>query len=30
MGKKAYEDVGKTLDLAIPTLVAFIDQTWQG
>lgn len=30
MGKKAYQDVGKTLDLAIPTLVAFIDQTWQG
>lgn len=30
MGKKAYEDVGKTLDLAIPTLIAFIDQTWQG
>ncbi len=30
MGKKAYEEVGKTLDVAIPTLIAFIDQTWQG
>ncbi len=30
MGRKAYEETGKTLDLAIPTLVAFIDQTWQG
>lgn len=30
MGKKAYQEVGKTLDLAIPSLVAFIDQTWQG
>lgn len=30
MGRKAYEEVGKTLDLAIPTIIAFIDQTWQG
>jgi protein-tyrosine-phosphatase len=30
MGKKAYEEVGRTLDQAIPTLLAFIDQTWQG
>jgi hypothetical protein len=30
MGRKAYEETGKTLDQAIPTLVAFIDQTWQG
>jgi protein-tyrosine-phosphatase len=30
MGRKAYEEVGKTLDLALPTLIAFIDQTWQG
>ena len=30
MGRKAYEETAKTLDLAIPTLVAFIDQTWQG
>ena len=30
MGRKAYEDTAKTLDQAIPTLVAFIDQTWQG
>jgi protein-tyrosine phosphatase/ribose 5-phosphate isomerase B len=29
MGRKAYEDAAKTLDLAIPTLIAFIDQTWQ-
>ncbi|TAE88883.1 MAG: low molecular weight protein arginine phosphatase [Verrucomicrobia bacterium] len=30
MGKKAYAEVGKTLDVAIPSLIAFIDQTWQG
>ena len=30
MGRKAYEETGKTLDLAIPTIIAFIDQTWQG
>ena len=30
MGRKAYEQTGKTLDQAIPTLIAFIDQTWQG
>ena len=30
MGKRAYEEVAKTLDLAIPTMIAFIDQTWQG
>lgn len=30
MGKRAYEDVAKTLDHAIPTIIAFIDQTWQG
>ena len=30
MGKKAYEEVCNTLDRAIPTLVAFIDQTWLG
>ena len=29
-GRKAYEETAKTLDLAIPTLIAFIDQTWQG
>ncbi len=29
MGRKAYEEVGKTLDLAIPSIIAFIDQTWQ-
>jgi protein-tyrosine phosphatase/ribose 5-phosphate isomerase B len=30
MGKKAYEETGKTLDLAIPAILAFIEQTWQG
>lgn len=30
MGRRAYEEVAKTLDLAIPTIIAFIDQTWQG
>ena len=29
MGSGAYEEVAKTLDLAIPSLIAFIDQTWQ-
>ncbi|GAA5483263.1 low molecular weight protein arginine phosphatase [Haloferula sargassicola] len=27
MGRKAYEEVEKTFDAAIPTLIAFIDQT---
>lgn len=30
MGRQAYEDTGKALDLAIPTILSFIDQTWQG
>jgi len=30
MGRKAYEETAVTLDQAIPTLLAFIDQTWQG
>ena len=30
MGPDAYQEVAKTLDIAIPTLIAFIDQTWQG
>lgn len=30
MGSKAYEEVAKVLDLAIPSIIAFIDQTWQG
>ena len=30
MGRKAYEEVAKVLDLAIPSIIAFIDQTWQG
>jgi protein-tyrosine-phosphatase len=29
MGRKAYEEVAKVLDLAIPSIIAFIDQTWQ-
>jgi protein-tyrosine-phosphatase len=28
-GVAAYEEVAGTLELAIPTLVAFIDQTWK-
>ena len=27
MGKKAYQDVAKVLDEAIPTIIAYIDQT---
>lgn len=27
MGRRAYEEVGKTLDLAIPSIIAYIDQT---
>lgn len=27
MGKKAYQDVAKVFDLAIPTIIAYIDQT---
>ena len=30
LGRQAYEDVAKVLDLAIPSILAFIDQTWQG
>ncbi|MEP4931500.1 low molecular weight protein arginine phosphatase [Haloferula sp.] len=30
MGQQAYEEVAKTMDLAIPTIIAFVDQTWQG
>ena len=29
MGPAAYEEVASTLNAAIPTLIAFIDQTWQ-
>ena len=29
MGRAAYEEVAKVLEQAIPTLIAFIDQTWQ-
>ena len=28
MGPAAYQEVAHTLDVAIPTLIAFIDQTW--
>jgi len=27
MGRSAYEDVARTLDVAIPSIIAFIDQT---
>lgn len=27
MGKKAYQDVAKVLDFAIPTIISYIDQT---
>lgn len=30
MGPAAYDEVAKTLDQAIPSIIAFIDQTWQG
>jgi protein-tyrosine-phosphatase len=30
MGPQAYAEVAETLDVAIPTILAFIDQTWQG
>lgn len=30
MGPAAYDEVARTFDAAIPTLIAFIDQTWQG
>jgi len=29
MGREAYEEAAKTLDLAIPTIIAYIDQTSQ-
>lgn len=29
MGPAAYEEVASTLNAAIPSLIAFIDQTWQ-
>ena len=28
MGRRAYEEVGDTFDVAIPTIIAYIDQTW--
>jgi protein-tyrosine phosphatase/ribose 5-phosphate isomerase B len=30
MGKKAYEDVAEVLGLAIPAIIAYIDQTTTG
>lgn len=30
MGPAAYDEVASTLDQAIPSIIAFIDQTWQG
>lgn len=29
MGRRAYEEVAATFDLAIPTIIAYIDQTWK-
>ncbi|RYD35129.1 MAG: low molecular weight protein arginine phosphatase [Verrucomicrobiaceae bacterium] len=29
MGPRAYEQVANTIDLAIPTIIAYIDQTWK-
>ncbi|NQX02677.1 low molecular weight protein arginine phosphatase [bacterium] len=29
MGRRAYEEVAATFDIAIPTIVAYIDQTWK-
>ena len=30
MGRRAYEEVADTLDIAIPSILAYIDQTWKG
>jgi protein-tyrosine-phosphatase len=29
MGRRAYEEVADTFDIAIPTIIAYIDQTWK-
>jgi protein-tyrosine-phosphatase len=29
LGRRAYEEVAETFDVAIPTIVAYIDQTWK-
>ena len=29
MGRRAYEDVAGVLDLAIPSIISYIDQTWK-
>ena len=29
MGRKAYEEVAGVLNVAIPTIIAYIDQTWK-
>lgn len=29
MGRRAYEEVANTLDTAIPTIIAYVDQTWK-
>ncbi len=28
MGRRAYEEVAETLEMAIPSIIAYIDQTW--
>ena len=29
MGRRAYEEVADVLDIAIPSIIAYIDQTWK-
>jgi hypothetical protein len=29
MGRRAYEEVAGVLELAIPSIIAYIDQTWK-
>ena len=29
LGRQAYEEVAETFDVAIPTIIAYIDQTWK-
>jgi protein-tyrosine-phosphatase len=29
LGRRAYEEVAETFDVAIPTIIAYIDQTWK-
>lgn len=29
LGRRAYEEVAETFDVAVPTIIAYIDQTWK-